>query len=174
VVEMQQNLAKRKPVLEAVDPAELVEEALRMNAESFERHGIGVERKLGPTEAVLLERHRMLEILVNLLSNAKDALKKADPADRRIRVAMAALCGGEADRLRITVTDNGVGIAAENLAKVFAFGFTTRPDGHGFGLHGAANAARQMGGSLTAHSDGEGKGASFTLEIPITCPQRAL
>lgn len=174
VVEMQQNLAKHQPVLEAVCPTDVVEEALCLNAESFERHGIRVERRFGPTAEVLLERHRVVEILVNLLSNAKDALKQVDPVDRRIVVTTEALSGGEADRLRIVVADNGVGIAAQNLARVFTFGFTTRPDGHGFGLHSAANAARQMGGALTAQSDGEGKGASFTLEVPIACPQPAL
>jgi two-component system, NtrC family, sensor kinase len=171
VVEMQQDLAGQKPVLETVDPVKLVEEALRMIAESFERHHIHVERHFGPVSAASLERHRMVEILVNLLSNAKDALRKVDPADRRLTVAVEMLSGGEANRLRIVITDNGVGIAAENLSKIFAFGFTTRAEGHGFGLHAAANAARQMGGSLTALSEGEGKGASFILEVPITCAQ---
>jgi two-component system, NtrC family, sensor kinase len=171
VVEMQQNLAKHQPVLETVNPAEVVEEALRLSTEAFERHHIQLERRFGPVESVPLERHRLLEILVNLLSNAKEAVKRVDSVDRRICVVLEALAGGEADRLRIVITDNGEGIAAANLGKIFAFGFTTRADGHGFGLHAAANAARQMGGSLTAHSEGEGKGASFILEIPITCAQ---
>lgn len=173
VVEMQQNLAQHKPLLEAVSPADILAEALRLSMPAFDRHHIQVESHVGTAGTVLMERHRVLEILVNLLSNAKEALKKVDPACRRINVTMEALAAGQADQLRITVTDNGVGIAPANLAKVFTFGFTTRADGHGFGLHASANAARQMGGSLTARSDGEGKGASFILEIPITCVQPA-
>lgn len=171
VVEMQQNLAKHKPVLETVHPMELVEEALRLSADSFGRHGISVERRFSSVEAVSLERHRVLEILVNLLTNAKDALKRSTADHRQITVTLDVLSVGEADRLRFVVADNGIGIAPQHLAKVFAFGFTTRAEGHGFGLHSAANAARQMGGALTAHSDGEGQGATFTLEIPTTCAQ---
>jgi signal transduction histidine kinase len=70
-------------------------------------------------------------------------------------------------RIKISVHDNGVGISPENLARIFNHGFTTRKDGHGFGLHSGALAAKEMGGSLTVHSDGPGKGASFTLELPV-------
>jgi signal transduction histidine kinase len=66
----------------------------------------------------------------------------------------------------ITVRDNGIGIAPENLTRIFGHGFTTKKDGHGFGLHSGALAAKQMNGSLSVHSDGLGKGASFTLELP--------
>jgi len=69
-------------------------------------------------------------------------------------------------RVQIYVTDNGVGIAAENLTRVFAFGYTTKKAGHGFGLHSSALAAREMGGSLVAQSDGPGQGATFVLELP--------
>jgi two-component system, NtrC family, sensor kinase len=69
--------------------------------------------------------------------------------------------------LRITVKDNGEGIAAENMTRIFTHGFTTKKDGHGFGLHGAAIAAREMEGSLTAASDGPGRGATFTLILPL-------
>jgi two-component system NtrC family sensor kinase len=63
-----------------------------------------------------------------------------------------------------------VGIAPENLTRIFSHGFTTRTDGHGFGLHSAALAAQQMGGRLTAQSDGPGRGATFTLELPVAAP----
>jgi signal transduction histidine kinase len=76
------------------------------------------------------------------------------------------------DRVRITIADNGVGIAAEHLTRIFNHGFTTKKDGHGFGLHSGANAAKEMGGTLTAHSDGSGKGAEFTLELPTTASVR--
>jgi two-component system, NtrC family, sensor kinase len=91
--------------------------------------------------------------------------------------------GGRADRLitlsletaehdgrrwvQVREADNGVGIPPENLARIFTHGFTTRVDGHGFGLHNAANSARQMDGSLTAASDGPNRGAVFTLELPL-------
>jgi signal transduction histidine kinase len=70
-------------------------------------------------------------------------------------------------RLRICVADNGEGISPENLTQLFVQGFTTRKGGHGFGLHSSALAAQTMGGTLTAHSDGAGRGAAFTLELPM-------
>jgi len=60
-----------------------------------------------------------------------------------------------------------VGISAENLTRIFGHGFTTRKDGHGFGLHSGALTARELGGSLTVKSDGPGRGAMFTLELPF-------
>ena len=73
-------------------------------------------------------------------------------------------------RIQIEVRDTGVGIPPENLARIFTHGFTTRADGHGFGLHSGVRMAHEMGGSLTAHSEGPGKGASFILEFPCQPP----
>ena len=105
-------------------------------------------------------------MLVNLVRNAKHACQDSDLADRRLTVRVANGDG----RIRITVIDNGIGIPPENLTRIFNHGFTTRKDGHGFGLHSGALAAKEMGGLLTAHSDGPGRGATFTLQLP--CPTR--
>jgi signal transduction histidine kinase len=72
------------------------------------------------------------------------------------------------ESVRVAVTDNGIGILAENLTRIFAHGFTTKKTGHGFGLHSGAIAAKELGGSLTVHSAGRNLGATFTLELP--CP----
>ena len=101
---------------------------------------------------------------MNLLRNAKYACHDSERADKRLTVRVA---NGEG-RVRISVIDNGVGIPAENLTRIFNHGFTTRKQGHGFGLHSGALAAKEMGGSLTVRSDGPGQGATFTLELP--CP----
>jgi signal transduction histidine kinase len=114
-----------------------------------------------------------MQILVNLISNAKHALEESKGPDREIMVAIAKVDGG----VRLEVRDSGVGISRENLSKIFNHGFTTKKKGHGFGLHNCANAAQQMDGSLTAYSDGQGKGASFVLRMPVEyaaeLPQRA-
>jgi len=110
-----------------------------------------------------VDKHKVLQILVNLIRNAIEALDTGRPPDKRITLRVAAQ--GD-DRVKISVIDNGAGISAENLARIFGHGFTTRKDGHGFGLHGGALAAKELGGSLTAQSDGWGKGAAFTLEFP--------
>jgi signal transduction histidine kinase len=112
---------------------------------------------------ILLDKHKVLQILVNLISNAKYALAGLAAEERRLTLGVHL--NGD-NLLRISVTDNGMGIASENLTRIFSHGFTTRRDGHGFGLHSGALAAREMGGALLAHSDGPGQGATFTLELP--------
>ena len=92
-----------------------------------------------------VEKHKILQILVNLLRNAKYACQDSERADKRLTVRVA---NGEG-RIKISVIDNGVGIPPENLTRIFNHGFTTRKDGHGFGLHSGALAAKEMGGSLT-------------------------
>lgn len=107
----------------------------------------------------------MLQILVNLIRNAKYALTEADRPDK-LMVLRAQMAGP--NEFEISVIDNGAGIAPEHLPRIFAHGFTTRPDGHGFGLHSSALAARDLGGTLSVHSDGRGTGAAFTLKLPLT------
>lgn len=164
IVAMQQNYAKVSGVYENLPVVPLVEDALRMNAAAFERHGIEVIREFAPDLPVVhVDRHKALQILINLLRNAKYAMDAGDPPHKRLVVRINQ---SSPERARITVADNGVGIAPENLTKIFNHGFTTKADGHGFGLHSGANAAREMGGSLTAQSEGPGKGAEFNLELP--------
>ncbi|MGD0258302.1 MAG: ATP-binding protein [Verrucomicrobiota bacterium] len=165
IVAMQQSYAKVSGVYETLAVTGLVEDALRLNAAAFDRHHIELIREFDENlPAVCVDRHKVLQILINLLRNAKYAMAARSGNDKRlvIRVGMAS-----PERVKITVCDNGVGIAPENLTRIFNHGFTTKKDGHGFGLHSGANAAKEMGGTLTAHSGGPGQGAEFTLELPV-------
>ncbi len=163
IVAMQQNYARVSGVTETLNVIDLVEDALRLNEGAMERHNVRVVRDYKEAVPVTVDKHKVLQILVNLIRNAKYALDDGQPAERLMTVRVAANGDGG---VRISVMDNGVGIPQENLARIFGHGFTTRKDGHGFGLHSGANTARELGGSLTAQSEGWGKGASFTLEFP--------
>lgn len=163
---MQQTYAKVTGVTETVPLSELAEDALRMNAGAISRHGVDVVREFEPGLSITVARHKVLQILVNLLRNAKNACVESGRADKRITLRLTRL----GDRVRVSVIDNGVGIPPENLTRIFALGFTTRQRGHGFGLHSSALAAKELGGSLSARSDGAGHGASFTLELPVAPP----
>ena len=164
IIALQQSAAKSIGLAEQTDLAELVKNAVKINAVALERHGIRVESEFEPIPPVLVDRHQVLQILVNLISNAKHALRDSGHTPKRIALHIEPAGAG---RVRVIVSDNGVGIAPENLDRIFAYGFTTRQDGHGFGLHTAALAAKQLGGSLFVHSEGSGKGATFTLELAI-------
>ena len=162
IIAMQQNYAKVSGVLESLPVAELVEDAVRMNTGSMERHNIKVLREFAETPPVLVDKHKVLQILVNLIRNAKHACNDSGKTDKQI---ILRLVNGN-ERIKISVIDNGIGIPTENLTQIFNYGFTTRKDGHGFGLHNAALAAKEMGGNLAAFSEGPGRGATFTLELP--------
>ncbi|KFA92308.1 ATP-binding protein [Archangium violaceum] len=164
IVKVQQNHARMPRLQEAVSLTELVEDALRINEAGLSRHQVKVERQLAPIPPVLTDKHKVLMILVNLFSNAKYAMDAIPPEERRLTVKLEH---SAADRVRIEVRDTGVGIAPEQLTRIFQYGFTTRQSGHGFGLHSSAVAAQEMGGSLTVHSEGAGHGATFILELPL-------
>lgn len=163
IVAAQQSFANVAGITEDIAPSELLEYALRICDASLVRHEILVNREFAPSGPVRVQRQKVLQVLVNLVNNAKDALKIRRPGERRITVASRQL----GERVEIVISDNGEGIAPDNLTRIFAFGFTTKPGGHGFGLHSSALAAKEMHGSLLARSDGSGKGATFVLELPL-------
>ena len=164
IVSVQQSYAKVSGVVESLAAKDLIEDALEMNCAAFDRHGVEVIREFSDVPPVRVDRHKVLQILINVISNAKYAVSESPKRDKRITVRVGV--NGNR-RVKIAVTDNGIGIAQENLARIFAHGFTTKKNGHGFGLHSAALAATETGGLLAAHSDGLGCGATFTLELPM-------
>jgi len=170
IVKVQQTHARTPRLNEPVSLAGLVADALRINSAALIRHQVKEERHLALFPPVLTDKHKVLMILVNLISNAKYAMDHMPVEQRRLCVKLER---ADTDRVRIEVSDSGVGIAPEMLTRIFRYGFTTRPDGHGFGLHSSALAAQELGGSLQVHSDGPGKGATFTLELPYQSAEDA-
>ena len=163
IVAMQQSYARVAGVMEMQSIPTLVEDALRMHAAALTRHRVRVVRRFAPVPEVLADRHKILQILVNLISNAKYAMSESTATERVL--TMGVNLNGD-NVVRVSVADNGVGIPPENLPRIFSHGFTTRQNGHGLGLHSGFLAAREMGGTLLVHSDGPDKGAIFTLVLP--------
>ena len=173
IVATQQSYSGAVSLVEPVQIKDLMEDALRINAASMARHQITVVKHYADVPNVLLDKHLLLQILVNLIGNAKHAMDGVPDRPHHITLRTqisglpAELNGAAGPRLTISVEDDGEGIAPDNLARLFAHGFTTRKNGHGFGLHSCALAAKEMHGSISAHSEGLGKGAAFTLELPV-------
>ncbi|MFO0837372.1 MAG: ATP-binding protein [Phycisphaerae bacterium] len=164
VIGMQQVHSKGGALLESVRPAELVDQALSISVSGRLAEAIEIARDFDVTEPVTLERHKVLQILVNLFSNAAHAVSGVQRP--RITCRVERLPAPSSDGIRFSVADNGIGIAAEQLPRIFTFGFTTRQDGHGFGLHSCANLAQEMDGELRVASEGAGRGATFVLDLP--------
>lgn len=162
-VALQQNYATVAGVSERLAAQGLLEDALKLEGAGMVRHGVEVVREWSLVPPVIVDRHKTLQILVNLLRNAKQAMADNKECGKRLVLGIAQQDGGP---VCITIRDNGIGIAPENLSRIFGHGFTTKEKGHGFGLHISALAAGEMGGALKVHSDGPGAGAIFTLELP--------
>ena len=167
IVATQQSYAQVAGVSEPVELANLLDDALHLSEASFARHKVEVVREYGDIPTLNTDRHKLLQIVINLVSNARHALKAKGTAGK-----LTMRIERRDDRVAIVVDDTGIGISAENLTRVFHHGFTTKKGGHGFGLHSCANAARELGGSIHAESPGPDRGATFTLVLPIDAPQR--
>jgi len=167
IVATQQNYARVLGVAEVVELSEVVEDAIRIHGGSYERHAIKLIREYDKLPQMTLDKHKVMQILINFLSNAKYACDAGKKTEKMVAVRLKLV--GK-DRVRMEVADNGVGIAPENVTRIFSQGFTTRKGGHGFGLHSGALAAKELGGLISAESPGVGHGATFILEIPIVSP----
>ncbi len=166
LVQAQQGFAGRAGVREVLSVAQLIDSAVAITERGVQGSSdIEIVREFEALDACPVDRHRLMEILVNLIQNARQSLLESTQDPRRLTVRL--MRHGDDDRLRIEVVDTGVGIPAENLSRVFNHGFSTKKGGHGFGLHSSANAATEMHGKLTAASPGPGRGATFLLELPL-------
>jgi PAS domain S-box-containing protein len=165
IVNMQQEHARTVGTVERLPVPQLIDEALRLHSHSIERAGIHIERDYAQAPPILVDRHKLLQILVNLLSNARYALLEGGGKDKCLTIRVRS--SPDTQRLIIEVADNGSGIAPANLPRIFSQGFTTKKEGHGFGLHISALAATEMKGRLSCVSTGPDQGATFTLELPL-------
>ncbi len=162
IVVAQQSYARRSGITEEIDVAELLDNAIALNF--TDATDITVSRDYQPTPRLTLDRHKLIQILGNLLSNARHALRAQMQGPRVLTVSIRTLAMGS---LTIEVEDSGIGIEAGVLRRLFEFGFTTKKDGHGFGLHVSGILAKDLGGELSGHSDGQGRGARFSLRLPL-------
>ncbi|MBI2478479.1 MAG: PAS domain S-box protein [Planctomycetia bacterium] len=163
IVSTQQSYAGMSGVEQIVELDELLDDALNINVGSLDRQQIEVSKEYDSIPPVSLDKQKAMQILINLIGNARHAIRDAETSQGKIRLRIAR----KDHWVKMQVTDNGIGITRENLDKIFRHGFTTKKDGHGFGLHSAVLAAKEMGGSLTAMSEGTGTGATFTLKLPL-------
>ena len=172
VIMSQQDIAHAGNIREATTVEDLMEEALLMGMPEPEKYGIRVVREYTHVPAIMTDRHHVLQILVNVITNAKNSMVEY-PANSRCLTVRIVLPTDRTGSVRLEVIDTGGGIKAENLPRLFSQGFTTRKAGHGLGLHSAAISANKLGGTIQARSAGEGRGATFMLDLPLTVAEAA-
>jgi len=165
IVGAQQEIARVGGRYESIRLDALVETALLVHSSALTQ--IEVIRDFRELPLIMTDRQKLLQIVVNLISNAVDAIRESATPDARIVVKLAR----DGDQARLTIEDSGIGMSEEVLSRIWEFGFTTKQNGHGFGLHNSANAAHEIGATLTAYSDGVGHGSRFVLRLPIANPE---
>ncbi|WP_182867926.1 ATP-binding protein [Rhodopirellula sp. JC639] len=164
IVRAQQSHAGAFGVTEQLQPESLFEDAIRFVHDSFSKHDVRLVRQYDPVAAIEIEKAKAVQIIVNLVKNAKESVLEHDSEIKRVTLQLRQ----DGDEVWFQVHDSGIGIAPERITTIFSNGFTTKKGGHGFGLHASAIAAVELGGRLMVHSDGIGKGATFTLVLPVS------
>ena len=169
VVSSQQSYAMTGAMKATVDPVHVVQSAIHITEERFREQGITVESRFANVTELFIDKSKLLQTLVNILRNAANSIFDSGKEERVITIDIDEFDG----HLEIAISDTGVGIAAENIKRIFEHGFSTRSDrgGHGFGLHHAANTINAMGGKLLVVSHGEMQGATFTVQLPVVQSQ---
>lgn len=162
IISTQQDLSKIASSEQVVSIQNVLEESLLISGIEINNYGIQFERNYAKLKPVLVDKVKLLQILVNLVQNAKESLQASGNPQKILQLTIDQT----STNFCIRITDNGVGISHENLTKIFMYGFTTKTEGHGFGLHTSAISAKEMGGTLKAQSPGLGKGATFSLCLP--------
>lgn len=166
VISTQQSYAKSGFHSEKLNISELVEDALKIQEASLKKWGVKLDKKFADTPHCEGQKSKLLQVITNLVKNAKEAMDDNDtfnrPKEMRIETGMV-----NDTAVYLTIKDNGCGISTEQLNKIFNHGFTTKETGHGFGLHTCANAMTEMKGALKVDSEGVQKGATFTVTIPV-------
>jgi signal transduction histidine kinase len=161
VVAAQQSYASMGGLSEKVVLTDIIEDALNLQSGSIARHRITVEREYGEVQEVTIQKAKLVHVFVNLISNAKDAMLDTPPEKRALTIAVR----DGSDAVIVKFTDTGCGIPPENITKIFSHGFTTKKNGHGYGLHSSANYMKEMGGKLWAESGDPGKGSCFICKL---------
>ncbi|MCX7708512.1 MAG: substrate-binding domain-containing protein [Clostridia bacterium] len=161
MITSQQNYAGVNLALEELDLVGTLEDAIRLLSESLEKFGIKIERKYESTPKVLAQRIKLFHILINVINNAKEAMSKTPMSERVLTLMVYEDPYGKF----VSIKDRGCGIPVTELEAIFSYGYTTKKDGHGFGLHSCMSYMNEIGGSIWAESDGYGKGATFMIRF---------
>jgi PAS domain S-box-containing protein len=163
VISAQQDYASSSQQVQPIALREIMEKAFVLQLGSLNKYGIEVEKTYEDVPAVYAQKTKLMQILVNLLKNAKESVLATDGKEKKLQVRIRT----KDEYVTLSIQDNGKGIDKANLAKLFTYGFTTKKNGHGFGLNTCAKYMEEMGGKIWVESDGENKGATFTLGLPI-------
>jgi tetratricopeptide (TPR) repeat protein len=163
IIAVQQSYAGVSGLVEKVALSNMMDDVLKMHSEMFRKYKIKITKKYSKTKPILIEKGKLIQVFVNLLKNAKESLETKNEKNRIITINISE----DKQYQTVEITDNGTGIPKKNLTKIFSYGFSTKKEGKGFGLHTSALAMTEIKGKLILKSDGIGKGAKFIVKVPV-------
>ncbi|MDZ7814734.1 MAG: ATP-binding protein [Planctomycetota bacterium] len=170
IISLQQSVASVRGIIEKVNVKDLIVDAMEINREAITKRNIKVRFMFGEVPVIRVEKNKLIQVLVNIIKNAIEAIDSSD--SERDEMVVSASYSKKTEMVSIDVKDSGIGMTAEVRANLFKFGFTTKEQGSGFGLHSSYNLIKAMGGTINAQSEGKGKGATFSIELPLMPPLR--
>ncbi|MDR4493944.1 MAG: sensor histidine kinase [Nitrospirales bacterium] len=162
-----QAMARDHGWVEPVAIEELVAQAIELSFEPRDCSWVTIRREFCQVPRVLVDKHQVLQILVNLFRNAKQAMQQYVQPMHTFTLSIRRQAAAPHHKVEVIVQDTGVGIAPEHVNRMFTRGFTTKKEGNGIGLHSSARTLEKLGGSLSVFSAGTGLGATFTMVVPI-------
>ncbi|MCP4694920.1 MAG: GHKL domain-containing protein [Desulfobacterales bacterium] len=166
IIGLQMRYARLAGDTEEIDVNRLVEDALEMLDEPLRKRQVQVEKEFAEVPWVRIEQAKLIQIIVNVLKNAYEAMDDVPDGERRLSIS-TRLVEGPPNFVALSVRDLGVGFSPDERDNLFKFGYSKKSRGSGFGLHSCANYLIANNGSITAESDGKGKGATFIVQLPL-------
>ncbi len=163
VIAAQQSYAGISSLTEVYSLETIIEDALTLQSGSINQYGIKIIRDITPLPLIPIQKTKLVHIIINLIKNAKESMVDLPVNNRVMKISIEQ----KGEYAYMKISDSGSGISEKNLKKIFTHGFTTKKDGHGFGLHSCANYMMEMHGKIWAESEGEGKGATFVLQFQL-------
>ncbi|CAM2011144.1 sensor histidine kinase [Acanthopleuribacter pedis] len=164
IIFAQQALTENRDQLEDVGIHEMVEQVLILQEDSLRENHIHLVTDFEDRSTVRVHKTKFLRALGNLIKNAWESTIMRNAAEKEVRIHTFQT---DPAWVRLEISDNGTGIPPEDITRVFHQGYSTKPHGHGFSLHYCGNVISEMKGRITVQSRGEGKGATFRVDLPV-------
>lgn len=161
IINAQQSYTGVRSNMESIDLCAAADDVIRMYRAMIDKAGIRVIRSYESSTPALAQRTKLYHVLTNIIKNAIESMENVGGE----KVLTIIVKEEETGKICIHICDTGEGISDNNIESIFAYGYTTKKGGHGFGLHSCANYMTEMKGRLRAKNSETGKGAVFTLEL---------
>ena len=170
IMRLRALFSNREFTLESLDLNEATREVIALSRSDLQRHRVALHWELADNlPTVIGDRIQLQQVILNLVRNASDAMVEVHDRPRSLLIKTER---ENADRVRVSVRDAGVGVDPQRMDKLFDSFYTTKRDGMGIGLSISRSIVERHHGRLWAESNAGGPGMTFSFSIPRTAEGR--